>query len=251
MRTSNPFFKSKVYSEFQTAGNLTGQGASEVMTVQGAVNKSYILMACVLGGAAYAWYALVTMGIAFYPMLIASSIIGFILALVTMFMPKYAGYTAPLYGVVEGIFLGVLSTLLETMFPGIVIQAVGLTLGVFFMMLAGYQMGYIRATEQFRSGVIMATGAVFLVYLVSWILRMFGTQIPYIHDGGLIGIGFSLVVVVIASLNLILDFDNFEEGAKDQLPKYMEWYAAFGLLFTLVWLYIEILNLLAKLRGDD
>jgi uncharacterized YccA/Bax inhibitor family protein len=221
------------------------------MTVQGAVNKSYILLACVLGGAAYAWYTLVTMGIAFYPMLIASSIVGLILALITTFAPQYAGFTAPLYGVVEGIFLGVLSTLLETMFPGIVLQAVGLTLGVFLMMLAGYQMGYIRATEQFRSGVIMATGAVFLVYLVSWILRMFGTQIPYIHQGGLIGIGFSLVVVAIAAMNLILDFDNFEEGAKDRLPKYMEWYAAFGLLVTLVWLYVEILNLLAKLRGDD
>lgn len=252
MRTSNPIFKNKVFSNFQQAGSMTETGVnSDVMTVNGTINKSYLLLACLIGGAVLAIYILSNFGVAFLPLIAVSSIAGLILALITVFSPKSAPLTAPLYGVVEGIFLGTVSLVLESMFPGIVLQAVALTGGVFLMMLVAYKFGYIKATEQFKSGVIMATGAVFVVYLMSWILRMFGTTIPYIHEGGLIGIGFSLVVVGIAALNLILDFATIEEGAEDQLPKYMEWYAAFGLMVTLVWLYLEILKLLAKLRGND
>lgn len=145
--------------------------------------------------------------------------------------------------------IGGLSSLMETKFPGIVIQAVGLTMGTLLVLLMAYKTGLIKATENFKLGIVAATGAIGLVYLATFVLGMFGTQIPYIHGSGTIGIIFSLVVVVIAALNLVLDFDFIEQGAEKGAPKYMEWYAAFGLLVTLIWLYLEILRLLSKLRS--
>ena len=158
-------------------------------------------------------------------------------------------FTAPIYAALEGLVLGAISAVFETMYPGIVIQAVGLSVGVLAVMLFVYGTGIIRATERFRIGVVAATGAVCLVYLVELVLSMFGIRLPFIHESGVVGICFSLVVVVIAALNLILDFDFIERGAEQQAPKYMEWYGGFSLLVTLVWMYLEILRLLAKLRG--
>jgi uncharacterized YccA/Bax inhibitor family protein len=140
---------------------------------------------------------------------------------------------------------------MEAQFPGIVIQAVALTFGTLFCLLLAYKSGLIKATENFKLGVVAATGGIALIYLATMVLGLFGIGIPYIHDSGLIGIGFSLFVVVVAALNLVLDFDFIETGAERGAPKYMEWYASFGLIVTLVWLYIEILRLLAKLRGRD
>ena len=174
---------------------------------------------------------------------------GMIVAFVTIFKKTWAPVTAPLYAVLEGFALGGISAILEATYEGIVIQAVALTFGTAGCLLIAYKSGVIKATENFRLGVVAATGGVMLIYLATYILGFFGIAIPYIHENGLIGIGFSLVVVVIAALNLVLDFDFIEKGAEHGAPKYMEWYAAFGLMVTLIWLYIEILRLLSKLNS--
>jgi uncharacterized YccA/Bax inhibitor family protein len=158
-------------------------------------------------------------------------------------------FTAPLYAILEGLFLGALSSFLEAQFNGIVVQAVGLTFAIFICILLIYRTGIIKVTDNFRIGIVAATGGIALIYLVTIVMNLFGTTIPYIHSSGPIGIGFSVFVIIIATLNLVLDFDFIEHGVDMRAPKYMEWYAAFGLMVTLVWLYIEILRLLAKLRS--
>jgi len=178
-----------------------------------------------------------------------AAIAGFLLAIVTIFLPKAARFTSPLYAVAEGVFLGAISHYYELSYDGIVLQAVGLTVGVFATMLLLFATRVIKVTRKFMIGVMAATGAVALVYLASFVVRLFGGDIPFIHDAGPVGIGFSLVVVVIAALNLVLDFDFIERGVAMQAPRHMEWYAAFGLLVTLVWLYLELLRLLSKLRS--
>jgi uncharacterized YccA/Bax inhibitor family protein len=165
--------------------------------------------------------------------------------------PKVSPFTSPIYAALEGLFLGAISAVFEAMYSGIVVQAVCLSIGVLAVMLFLYSTGIIRATEKFKIGVIAATGAVCLVYLVSMVVSLFGSHVPYIHESGPVGIGFSLVVVVIAALNLILDFDFIEQGARHQAPKYMEWYGGFSLLVTLIWMYLEILRLLSKIRGNS
>ena len=167
---------------------------------------------------------------------------------VIIFKNDWAGPLAPLYAACEGLALGALSAFMERRFPGIVFQAVVLTLGVLATMLVIYRTGQIKATNGFKRGVIAATGAICLVYLVTMALRAFGMPVSFMHDTGPLGIGISMVVVVVAALNLVLDFDMIEQGAKNGAPKHMEWYGAFGLLVTLVWLYVEILNLLSKLN---
>jgi uncharacterized YccA/Bax inhibitor family protein len=178
---------------------------------------------------------------------IGGAIAGLVLCLVTVFKKEWSAVTSPLYALAEGLLLGAVSAMYEAQFNGIVLQAVLLTAGTLFALLTAYQMGLIRATENFKLGVAAATGGIFLVYLATWILGFFGIQIPWIHESGMVGIGFSVFVVVIAALNLVLDFDFIEQGCRHGAPKYMEWFAAFGLLVTLVWLYLEILRLLAKL----
>jgi len=149
----------------------------------------------------------------------------------------------------EGLFLGGISAILDARFPGIVIQAVGLTFGTLFIMLLAYRSGLIHVTDKFRMGVVAATGGIALLYLATIVLGFFGASVPYIHDSGTIGIAFSLFVIVVAALNLVLDFDLIEKGAAHGAPKYVEWYAAFGLMVTLIWLYIEFLRFLSKLRS--
>jgi uncharacterized YccA/Bax inhibitor family protein len=184
--------------------------------------------------------------------LIAGAIGSFVLALITVIFKQASPFTAPLYALLEGLLVGSISAVFELQFKGIVIQAVALTLGVMFCLLFAYRTGIIKATENFKLGIFAATGAIGIIYLVTWVMRgFFHTDMPYIHQSGPIGIGFSVVVVIIASLNLVLDFDFIENGAKQNAPKYMEWYGAFGLIVTLVWLYFEILNLLRKIRGND
>ena len=167
----------------------------------------------------------------------------------TIFKKTWSPVTAPMYALAEGLALGTISILAEMRFPGIAMQAVALTFGILFSLLAAYRSGFIAATENFKLGVVAATGGIAIVYLVSFVLSFFGTSIPLIHEAGLVGIGFSLFVVVIAAMNLVLDFDFIEQGVERRAPKYMEWYAAFGLMVTLVWLYVEVLNLLRKLNS--
>jgi uncharacterized YccA/Bax inhibitor family protein len=242
--TGNPTLSEKTFQE--TRPMIVG----EAMTVQGAVNKTAILLLLTAMTAAYTWnMTLQGDPAAAKAWMIGGAIGGFVIAMVTIFKKAWSPITAPLYALVEGLFIGAVSCIFETAFPGIVTQAVMLTFGTLAALLAAYSTGLIRATGTFRRGVIAATGGVFLVYLASMVLGFFGITIPGIFGNGLIGIGFSLVVVVIAAMNLVLDFDLIESGARDNAPKYMEWYSGFALLVTLVWLYLEILRLLSKLRS--
>lgn len=180
--------------------------------------------------------------------LILAPIIGFVVALVTFFKPAIARFTAPVYALAQGLFVGAISKVYETQFEGIVAQAIGLTIGVFVLMLVLYATGRIRVTDKFRLYVIAATGGIFLVYLASFVLSLIGAEVPFIHESGPIGIGFSLLVVGIASMNLALDFDFVDRAEAAGAPRHMEWFAALSLMVTLIWLYLEILRLLAKLR---
>jgi uncharacterized YccA/Bax inhibitor family protein len=223
---------------------------SERMTIDGTANKVGFLLLCCLVGALFTWSrALEGSGMGFA---IGGAIGGFIVAIITTFKPEWSPVTAPIYAVLEGLFIGGVSAMMESRYPGIALQAVGLTFGVFFSLLVAYKTRLIRVTETFRSGVIVAMMGLMLVYLVSFLVRIFtGYPLAFIHEGGIFGIVFSLVVVAIASANLLMDFDFIEAAAEEGSPKYMEWFGAFGLMVTLVWLYIEILRLLAKLRDDD
>lgn len=178
--------------------------------------------------------------------MIAGGIGGFIAALIIIFKKTWAPVVAPVYAAQEGLFLGGISAFFEAQYPGIVIQAVGLTFGTLFALLLAYKSGLVKPTENFKLGVVAATGGVAFLYIMSFILGFFGINIGFIHGNGIVGIGFSLLVIIIAALNLVLDFDFIEQGAEAGAPKFMEWYAAFGLIVTLVWLYIEFLRLLSK-----
>jgi len=220
------------------------------MTISGTVNKTGLLLVLTLVPAAWVWNR--SFGAedpaVVLPWMLGGAIGGFVLALITAFKKSWAMVTAPLYAVLEGLFLGGISAYYEQQFQGIVIQAVSLTFGTLGALLLAYKSGLIKATENFKLGVAAATGAIALVYLISMGMSFFGRTMPYLHDASAIGIGISLFIVVIAALNLVLDFDFIERGAERGAPKYMEWYAAFGLMVTLIWLYLEILRLLAKSR---
>lgn len=246
MRTANPALNSKTFQEYSSRTD-----AVDAMTIQGTVNKSAILLCCLLLSAGWTWNMFYTSGnpAAVMPWMIGGAIGGLVVALITVFKKTAAPITAPIYALLEGLFIGGISSIFEAQYPGIVIQAVGLTFGTLFALLFAYKSGLIKATENFKLGVVAATGSIMLIYIASIVLGFFGIRVPFIHDSGPLGILFSLVVVVIAALNLVLDFDFIEHGAEHGAPKFMEWYAAFGLMVTLVWLYIEMLRLLAKLRS--
>jgi uncharacterized YccA/Bax inhibitor family protein len=264
MRSANPALKASTFEQVVPAEQSTA------MTISGTVNKTFLLLLFLVATASYAWnltgdwrdavaaeregtaVASSAAGAVHPGVLIGGGLIaGLIFAMATMFKPTWAPVTAPLYALSEGFFLGALSALADLMYPGIAFQAACLTFCTLGGLLAAYKSGLIRATENFKLGVTAATTGIFLVYVVSMIVNMVGGAgtMPYIHGAGIVGIGFSLFVVVIASLNLVLDFDFIEQGAECRAPKYMEWYGAFGLMVTLVWLYIEILHLLMKLNS--
>ena len=251
MRTANPALNSKVF------GRTEGMVDSTVMTVQGAVLKTGFLTLLLGAAAVYTWnktYQAQSMA-EIQPWLWGGMIGGLVLALITIFVPRISPITSPFYAIAEGLFLGAISAYFEMMYKGIAFQAVGLTFCTLFAMLLLYTTGVIRATPAFQRGLMAATMGIMLVYLMTFVLtHFFEMKIPYVHQAsvggsGWIGIGFNLFVVVIAALNLVLDFNLIEEGARRRAPKYMEWYSAFGLLVTLVWLYIEILRLLSRLRS--
>jgi uncharacterized YccA/Bax inhibitor family protein len=246
MKTSNPAFAGNT---FTVNGVAVGYGPT--MTISGTVNKAGILMLLVLATAAWTWNQFFTHGpaaVGGYTMIGAFG--GFIAAMVTIFKKEWSPITAPVYALLEGLFLGALSAMFEQRFPGIAIESVALTFGTCFCLLAAYRSGLIRPTEKFTLGIVAATGGIAVIYFLSMILGLFHVQVPGIFGSGPVGILFSLAVVIIAALNLILDFGFIEEGAHRGAPKYMEWYSAFGLMVTLVWLYLEIIRLLSKLRDD-
>lgn len=256
IRSGNPALKESTFLDLGS-GTVVSRGTG-TMTLNGTVNKTGFLLLLSVITAAFAWSqsvstvggeTVVAPGILGY--LLGGAIGGLILALVTTFKKEWSPVTAPLYALVEGFFLGAISAMYEARFDGIVFQAVVLTFGTLGALLLAYRSGLIKATENFKLGVAAATGGIALIYLATIVLGFFGINIPYIHESGLIGIGFSLFVVVIAALNLVLDFDFIESGVEAGAPKYMEWYGAFGLMVTLVWLYIEFLRLLSKLQSRN
>jgi len=215
------------------------------MTLEGAVNKTAIGLFLIMTAAYYTWTSPSP------PIMIGGAIGGFVMALVTIFKKTWAPFTVPIYAILEGLFLGGISRFFEDRFPGIASQAIILTLGILGALLLAYKSKLIKPTENFKLGITAATGGIFLIYMINIIMGFFGSSIPMIHESGMIGIGFSVFVVIIASLNLVLDFDFIEQGVEQGAPKYMEWYGAFGLLVTLIWLYLEILRLLAKLQSRN
>ncbi len=251
MKSTNPAFGRNAFSSVRDF-------SEQRMTITGTVNKSFFLLSLVFLAAIWSWQESLKMAANSYPLsrsegafpliLMIGAIGGFAVGLLTVFIKKISPYTSPLYAVLQGVVLGAVSASFEKAYGGIVFQSVVGTLGTFLFMLFAYRSNMIRATEGFKKGMMAALGGLFFVYLISFILGFFGKTIPYIHQSGLIGIGFSVFVVCIAAFSFILDFDCIEQGAREGAPKYMEWYGAFGLLVTLIWLYLEILRLLAKLR---
>jgi uncharacterized YccA/Bax inhibitor family protein len=249
MRTSNPALQQDTFSGFGY-----GRTVGDTMTVQGVVLKTCLLLLLVLLSAGFTWTKFYQSGgnpAAVQVWILVGAIGGMILAFVTAFKKEWAGITAPLYALLEGLFIGGISAALEVAYPRIVMQAASLTFGTLFAMLAVYQTGLIPVTDKFKMGVAAATGGIAIVYLVAMVLSFFGIQASFIFGNSLFSIGFSLLVVGIAALNFILDFDVIEQGAKLGAPKYMEWYGAFALMVTLIWLYVEFLRLLSKLRSRD
>ncbi|HET7288915.1 MAG TPA: Bax inhibitor-1/YccA family protein [Thermodesulfobacteriota bacterium] len=244
LKSSNPALGEKVFQRL--APGYAGAGE---MTINGTINKTLVLLVLVTVPALWIWDMFSKSGIqAVSPWMYGGLIGGLVFAMITIFKKTWAPYTAPVYAILEGLVIGGISAYAESQLKGIVFQAVALTFGTLLSLLVAYRSGVIKVTEKFRLGVVAATGAIFLVYLVSIVLGFFGVSVPLIYSGGTFGILFSLFVVVIAALNLVLDFDFIEQGASQGAPKYMEWYGAFGLMVTLIWLYIEFLRLLTKLR---
>jgi uncharacterized YccA/Bax inhibitor family protein len=235
------------------SGTLTSAASGgQTMTVSGAMAKAAFLLVLALVSAGLTWNAVASNPALGMPLLLVGVIGGLVLSLATAFKPQWSPVTAPMYALVEGLFLGVVSLRYGSQFDGIVFQAVVLTVAVAVAMLALYTLGVIRPTERFRAIVFSATLGVALFYLVAMVLQLgFKIEVPLIHSSGMLGIGFSLFVVALAGFNLIIDFGDFEAGEQAGAPRYMEWYCGFALLVTLVWLYIEILRLLSKLRSSD
>jgi uncharacterized YccA/Bax inhibitor family protein len=250
MRSSNPALSEKTFDNFARSGYFD-QAVASRMTVEGTVNKTGILLLLAVISAAFTWHQVLAPGGEGAAMALAlgGALGGFIVAMVTVFKPTVSPYTAPVYALLQGLVLGAFSSILNQAYPGIVTQAVGLTFGVMAVMLIAYRTRLIQATEKFKIGVVAATGGIALFYLVLLVGRLFGANFGFfMWNPTPLSIGISLVVVVVAALNLILDFDLIEQGARRGAPKFMEWYGAFSLMVTLIWLYFEILRLLSKLN---
>lgn len=250
-KSGNPTLTQKM---FDKSMHLEAQQQG-TMSVRGAINKFGFLLVMVIAGAAYTWNLFEDgKPQTAYTMMMVGMIGGFISALAIIFKPNWAAYIAPLYGLLEGLFIGAISVVVNNAFaakyPGLVLQAVGLTFGVAIAMFLLYNFRVIKATEKFKSVVIGATVGIGIFYLLSMLLRLFGVTLPFMYDSSALSIGISIFIVGIAALNLILDFDMIEQGAERGAPKFMEWYGAFGLLVTLVWLYMEILRLLMKVANN-
>lgn len=243
-KSGNPTLVEKA---FQSVGTSTGD---QSMTIQGTLQKFGFMLIMLMGTAFYAWKEFQGHGNVM-PLMWTGLIGGFVLALVIVFKKNWSPYLAPAYALLQGLFIGTISAMYNDMFaekaPNLIMNAVGLTLGTAVAMYVLYSMRIIRATERFKSIIFVATAGIAIFYLIAMVLRLFGVEIAFLHEGSLLGIGFSLFVVAIAALNLILDFDMIEQGAAQGAPKFMEWYGAFGLMVTIVWLYLEILRLLSKL----
>ncbi len=250
--SKNPFFKTKSFKNAESVSHAESGilVREEPMTIAGAINKSFILMGLLLTTASLSWYLAAT-GFNATILILGGAIIGFIMVLIASFKPHTSPYIAPGYALFEGLFIGGISAMFEAMYPGLVIQAVAATFVTFIVCLGLYKYKIVQVTERFKSVVIGATLAIASYYLLSWVLSFFIDFQPIHHGNSMLSIGVSVFVIIIAALNLFLDFDMIEKGAKQEMPKYMEWFSAMGLMITLVWLYIEFLRLLSKLSSRD
>jgi len=253
MKTSNPALGENTFRNLPGAGYGGAIDAANRMTLNGTINKTALLLMFAIATAAWTWYRFMqsraVQDVA--PMMVIGLFGGFIFAMVTVFKKEWSPVTAPIYALLEGLLLGGLSAMLDLRYPGIGFQAVCLTFGTLFVMLMAYRSGLIKVTQRLRLGIVAATGGICMFYLLQMVLGFFGIQFTTVNGSGVIGIVFSLVVVAVAALNLVLDFDFIEQGVQMGAPKYMEWYGGFGILVTLVWLYIEILRLLTKMRSRN
>lgn len=255
MNSKNPFLNNKIFSSTALSKKEEVHTATIIdynteMTLSGTINKSFILFLLLSASAMVIWW-LTFNGMNPLVPAISGAVIGFVLVLISMFKPQYSCYLAPAYALFEGLFIGGISAIFEIKYPGIVIEAVAATLVTFVVCLLLYKYKIVQVTEQFKSVVVAATLAIATYYLISWLFSMFTSFVPVHHGSSLMSIGISVFVIVIAALNLFLDFDEIENGVQRKLPKYMEWFGAMGLMITLVWLYIEFLRLLSKLYSRD
>lgn len=276
MRSSNPALSDKVFDKARAGSAATeaGWAASpqqleeaynapayerpvdanvDAMTVNGTIWATAALLVLLVGAGVFGWNSVdaTAQSVSFPGWLFPVMLGGLGVAILTIFKPNLARFTGPVYALLQGAFVGAISAVYNTAYDGIVLQAVGLTIGVFAVMLFLFATRIIKVTDKLRMGIVAATGAIFLVYMVNIVLSFFDASVPFLHDTGPLGIGISLLIVGVAAFNLLLDFDFVERGVAAQLDRKMEWYAAFGLLVTIVWLYLELLRLLAKLQGRD
>lgn len=250
LKSSNPFLKEKSFENTSRANDEFISVHQETMTISGTINKSFTMLLMLLSTALVSWWLV---GNGYNPMIftLGGGVVGFVLVLIASFKPTTSPYTAPAYALFEGLFIGGLSAVFEAMYPGLVIQAVSATFVTFLVCFGLYKYQIVKVTETFKSVVIGATTAIFAFYLISWIASFFIDFQPVHHGNSLMSIGISVFVIIIAALNLFLDFDMIEKGAQSRAPKYMEWFSAMGLMITLVWLYVEFLRLLSKLSSRD
>ncbi len=250
MKSSNPTLSKKIFENYSFSAT-----AAQTMTVQGTVNKIALMLAIVVASAAFTWSKFFgaegAAPASVFGWMALGAIGGLILAIVISFKKEWAPVLAPIYAVLEGLFLGAISAFFESMYPGIIMKAVALTFSVLFALLFMYKTGIIRVTQRFRTMVIAATIGIAVAYFVSFIIGLFGVNMDFMYGGGTLGVVISLVIVAVAAMNLVLDFDFIDQGAQAGLPKFFEWYGAFGLMVTLIWLYLEIVRLLAILNGRD
>lgn len=276
MRSSNPALSDKIFEKARAGSAATEAGWAanpqqleeqfnapayerpapphiDGMTVNGTVWATASLLVLLIGAGVFGWNSVdASLQTVAFPGWLFPVMLGALgVAILTIFKPGLARFTGPVYALLQGAFVGAISAVYNTAYDGIVIQAVGLTIGVFAVMLFLFATRVIKVTDKLRMGIVAATGAIFLVYMVNIVLSFFGASVPFLHDTGPLGIGISLVIVGVAAFNLLLDFDFVERGVAAGLDRKMEWYAAFGLLVTIVWLYLELLRLLAKLQGRD
>lgn len=249
--SKNPFLTNKNFQNSRTeVHQATVIGHEQTMTLSGTINKSLILFLILTASAMITWWMAFNGQSPIIPM-IGGAIVGLILVVIAAFKPQYSGYLAPGYALFEGLFIGGISAIFEVRYPGIVTQAVGATFVTFAICLGLYKYKIVQVTERFKSVVIAATLAIATYYLISWLISLFTSYVPVHHGNSLMSIGISVFVIVIAAMNLFLDFDQIEDGTQRRMPKYMEWYGAMGLMITLVWLYIEFLRLLSKISSRD
>lgn len=254
LKSNNPFLSSKSFQKVSVHNNAATANRTstyiETMTVSGAINKSFILLVLLVAAASVTWWMTYN-GMSPITFIIGGAVVGLIAVLIAAFKPQYSGYLAPGYAIFEGLFIGGISALFEMMYPGIVIQAVSATFVTFIVCFGLYKYKIVKVTEKFKGIVIAATLAIATYYIISWLLSLFTSFIPVHYGNSLMSIGISVFVIIIAALNLFLDFDQIEKGETMKAPKHMEWFSAMGLMITLVWLYIEFLRLLSKINSRN